>query len=257
MLGGSTMWGFTARDSSTIPSLTALELAGRGVTDVEVVNLAQAAYNSTQELNTLLLELHHGGRPAIAVFLDGYNDIATGWVHGEPGHTYGDESIGQQIELGGRGFWAELVGLGRHSAVVTRLQEAVGVAPRRGPPSGPEVCGAVAGYYRNVTRAAEALGQANGFPVVYFLQPVHVASKKRLSQWEEALPRQRALAPCIASIDSAMVDRAGTTFHSLQSIFDTDTVTVFVDQNAHITEAANRKVAARIAEVIAPPLGRP
>jgi len=146
MLGGSTMWGFTARDSFTIPALTAVALRERGMTDVEVVNLAQGAYNSTQEATTLLVELAHGHVPDAAVFLDGSNDIATAVKCGTPGHTYGEEATQQQIDLGVRGFWAELIGLGRHAELIQRLQQAVGISrapvPVRG---GPErVCGPVA-----------------------------------------------------------------------------------------------------------------
>jgi len=35
-------------------------------------------------------------------------------------------------------------------------------------------------------------------------------------------------------------------------MFDRESVTVFLDQTAHITEAANREVAGRIAEVAVP-----
>jgi hypothetical protein len=255
LLGGSTMWGYTARDSFSIPSLTARELAARGVRDVEIVNLAQAAYNTTQELNTLILELLAGRQPGLAVFLNGYNDVATGWVHGRAGRTYGEESIDEHIRLGTRGFLSELAGLGRHSALVRRLQATAGIVrarPRvRG---GPEVCGEVATYYRRIAHLAEAVGAIHGFPVVYFLQPVHVSSGKRLTPWEAALRRPRALAPCMQAIDSAMADRAGSLFHSLVDAFDGDSATVFVDASAHLTEDANATVARRIAEVIGPRL---
>jgi hypothetical protein len=43
MMGGSTMWGYTSRDSMTIPALVAARLRARGFSDIEVVNLAQSA----------------------------------------------------------------------------------------------------------------------------------------------------------------------------------------------------------------------
>jgi hypothetical protein len=218
MLGGSTMWGYTSRDSTSIPSLTGVALASRGVTDVEVVNLGQAAYNTTQELITLELELLQGRTPSVAVFLDGYNDVATAWRFNGIGRTYGDESISQQIELGRREFGQELVGLG--------------------------------------LRIAEAVGEERGFKVAYFLQPVHVVSKKPLSDWEKKLDPQVVIAACLGSIDSAMADRRGRSYYSLTDLFDHDSSTAFVDAHAHLTEAANRQVAERIADVVAPWLGR-
>jgi hypothetical protein len=257
LLGGSTAWGFTARDSATIGAFLAVELRDRGLRDVEVVNLAQAAYNTTQEAATLLSELTRGRTPALAVFLDGYNDIATAVKYGEPGHTYGDEGIQQQITRGRRGLGEELLGLGRHSAVVQRLRVMVGLeSPADGKGSPAAVCGSLAAYYRQVTLISEALGREFGFPVLYFLQPHSAVSGKPKTAWEAALPVPRLVPICMASIDSAMADRHRTTFFSLVDMFDLDTATIFLDQHAHITEAANRDVARRIAEVAVPILAR-
>jgi hypothetical protein len=258
LLGGSTTWGFTARDSATIGAFLAAELRSRGLADVEVVNLAQAAYNSTQEATTLLSELARGRTPALAVFLNGYNDIATAVKYREPGHTYGDEGIQEQITRGRRGFAGELLGLGRHSAVVQRLRVMVGLQPPAdGQPAPDSVCGSLADYYRRVTLVGEAMGREFGFPVVYFLQPHSAVSRKPRTAWEAALPVPRLVPSCMASIDSAMADRRQTSFFSLVDLFDRDSATVFIDQHAHITEAANREVARRIAEVVAPILARP
>ncbi|MDH4130953.1 MAG: hypothetical protein OEV95_04020 [Gemmatimonadota bacterium] len=46
-------------------------------------------------------------------------------------------------------------------------------------------------------------------------------------------------------------------FVSLTGIFDAETSTVFVDQNAHVTEEGNRQVAERIADALVPLLTRP
>lgn len=258
MLGGSTMWGYTARDSFTIPALTAVALRERGITDVEVVNLAQGAFNTTQEATTLVVELARGHVPDAAVFLDGYNDIATSVKYGSVGHTYGEEDTQQQIDLGRRGFWLELVGLGRHSELVQRLQRMVGInRPVNPAPGKPErICGPVAGYYRNVALSVEAIGARWGFPTIYFQQPIHATTAKRLTPWEQKLYKGKSLAPCAASIDSAMADQAGRSYFSLAGLFDADTASVYVDEHAHITEDANRKVAERIAELVAPLLQR-
>jgi hypothetical protein len=178
---------------------------------------------------------------------------------GSVGHTYGEEDTQQQIDLGRRGFWLELVGLGRHSELIQRLQRAVGINRRANPaPGTPErICGPVAGYYRNVALSVEALGKQWGFPAIYFQQPIHATTHKRLTRWEQKLYKGRSLAPCAASIDSAMAAEAGHTYFSLAGLFDADTASVYVDEHAHITEDANRKVAERIADVVLPLLQRP
>ena len=52
MLGGSSLWGFGARDDQTIPSLIARGLHERGV-HAEIRNLAEIGYVSTQEVIAL------------------------------------------------------------------------------------------------------------------------------------------------------------------------------------------------------------
>ncbi|MCC6930205.1 MAG: hypothetical protein IT359_14565 [Gemmatimonadaceae bacterium] len=254
MMGGSTMWGFSARDSFSIPAYTAGALRERGITDVEVVNLAQQAFNSTQEATTLLVELANGRVPTAVVFLDGYNDIATAWKFGTPGHTYGEESTQQQIDLGTRDFWGELVGLGRHAEVVQRLQSALGLNEREPNVTGgpAQICGPLAGYYRNIAISTEALGERWGFKTVRFMQPTHQTTRKALTPWEKSLQTNRFLVPCTASIDSAMADRNGTGYFPLYGLFDADTATIFVDHAAHVTEAANRRIAERIADIVTP-----
>jgi lysophospholipase L1-like esterase len=256
LLGGSALWGFTARDSSTIGAFLAAHLHWRGIHDVEVVNLAQAAFTSTQEAITLLVELVNGRVPDLVVVVNGYNDIASAGKYGEPGHTYGDEAIQQQLDRGRRSLGQQLLGLEEYSVLLQRLQRAVKPPPpaRQTPAT---ICGAVAGYYRGVSLVEESLGRAYRFPIVYFLQPHNSVSRKRATQWEAKLPQALLVPPCMISLDSAMADRRGTRFFSLLGLFDGDSATVYIDSHAHITETGNERVAQRIAEVIAPLLAAP
>ncbi len=255
-LGGSTMWGYTARDSFTIPSLTAARLKALGVTDFQAVNLAQAAYNSTQEANTLWLELAQGRTLDVAVFLDGYNDIVTAFKYGEPGHTYGDEGVQEQIRLGNRGFWQELLGLGRHSLLVQDLSERFQPVPERNTKRPvDQVCGSAAEYYERTVAGVEALGKANRFTALFFLQPMQSATRKKASLWEQSLRPSRKEGLCAMTFDSLLSASHPNDFQSLTGLFDADTTTVFVDDHAHVTETANRAIAERIAERLAQRLG--
>ena len=76
MLGGSSLWGFGARDDQTIPSLLARKLHERGL-KVEVKNLAELGYVSTQEVIGLIRELQTGYRPDVVIFYDGVNDTTS------------------------------------------------------------------------------------------------------------------------------------------------------------------------------------
>lgn len=258
LLGGSAMWGVDARDSATIPALTAAALRARGITDVEVVNLGQRAYNTTQEAITLQLELAAGRVPAAAVFYNGFNDVRAAQRLGAPGRTLSEVQTAAVLARGRAGFWASLFGVGRHSALVTDLLAAAGWTefPERAAES-TRVCEAAAAWYRRTALGVEGLGRTWGFPVLYVLQPVRDASAKPLSAWEKtAVPKRAGVDSCYAAITAAMADRAGTTFHSLTGLFDGDTGTIFVD-NVHITEAANGVVAGRLADLLQPLLSPP
>jgi hypothetical protein len=256
MLGGSSMWGYTSRDSFTIPSLLSQRLAARGVGNVEVVNLAQAGFNSTQEATTFLVELAKGNAPRVAVFMDGYNDVATGIQRSAPGHTFAEEIAQRRVDLGRRGFWGELAGLGRHSSLIRRVTGGGSGLPRRERDSIPP-CDAIATYYQRVHRTIEALGTAHGVHTITLLQPHHAISKKPLTPWEQSLGKAQSVGRCLAAVDSIMTGQLGSRYFRAYTLFDADTQTVFVDRDSHITEAANARVADYIAELITPLLETP
>src|SRR5689334_18725702 len=83
MLGGSSLWGFGSRDEFTIPSLVARRLHEQGV-HIEVRNLAEIGYVSTQELIALTRELQQGYRPDLVLFYDGVNDTTSALLEGKP-----------------------------------------------------------------------------------------------------------------------------------------------------------------------------
>jgi len=212
----------------------------------------------------MTLELARGEAPTVAVFVNGFNDVATALRFGSPGQTYWDAEVADRIALGSRGFMAELLGLGRHSRLIGRLRSAVGVGPspvQRNEPPPDHVCGNVGRYYSRIADIAESVARGHGFPTLYLLQPVQSASHKPLSDWERYLARKAqdaaepwrlAVGRCMTSIDSAMTSRGGRHFSSLAGLFDADGETVFVDDAAHLTEAANRRVAERIVDLILP-----
>jgi lysophospholipase L1-like esterase len=98
MFGGSTMWGYGARDDYTIPSRLSAILARRGIKDVEVTNFGQIGYVSTQEALALFEQLREDNVPDIAVFYDGINDTFAAWQSGTPGIP--DDEYNREREFG-------------------------------------------------------------------------------------------------------------------------------------------------------------
>jgi lysophospholipase L1-like esterase len=239
--GGSTMWGFQAADSTTIPAQIARRLHDRGAVDAQVVNFAQSAYNVTQGVISLMLELRRGNIPDVVVFLDGHNDVAAAFF-GSPGQIMNQGRAEQTFLLGRRRFSEELVGLGRHSALVTRLQQIGSRSSSRHPAqrTASELCDSVASQYRNLVRMVEGLGREFGFSALFFWQPLLANSSKRKTSWEASIrsPRgfREALRTCSQRADSLLKDRMGKTYFPLHAVFDPDTSSVFLDDYGHVTE---------------------
>ena len=98
MLGGSSLWGFGARDDQTIPSLLARSLHEKGWY-AEIRNLAEIGYVSMQEVIALTRELQAGYRPDLVIFYDGVNDTTSALLEGEPGLTTNEVNRHEEFNL--------------------------------------------------------------------------------------------------------------------------------------------------------------
>ena len=263
MLGGSVMWGFTARDSATIPSLVAARLAAAGIGPLHVVNLAQPAYNTTQELITLLLELRRGNVPAIAVFLDGGNDVLAAYQQQRAGAIFGQSELAGGSGFGWRWLFSQGAEFVRHTRLGDRWMRTLWAwkARRATRPNKVLDCKDIAAYYRQTALSADGLGRQWNFPVIHLWQPSWATTGKRLTPWEASIKGEGQFASlmrrCTGLVDSLMQDRSGKTYVSLTSIFDRDTASVFLDQYGHITEAGNAEIADRITSLLVPLLANP
>ena len=89
LLGGSSLWGFGARDDRTIPSLIAKELLTELRTQIR--NLAEIGYVNTQEMIGVVHELQRGYRPDVVLFYDGVNDTTSACGEGGDAHDQRDQ----------------------------------------------------------------------------------------------------------------------------------------------------------------------
>lgn len=252
MLGGSTMWGYTARDEHTIASRVAHHLKAKGVHGARVENLARSTTNLTQGLITLALQLRDGHVPDVVVFLDGNNEVAPAFRYGEAG-----SAINQHL-LSSRLSEPSLISrIAAKSLLVTRLRSFLEkpVLSRPVEPDAAALCADVARLYKNLAAAVEALADGYGFRPYLFWQPMLATSGKRRSPWEESIRPPEGyrefLVTCSAAVDSAMRGRLGATYFPLHDVFDTVTKSVFLDDYGHVTERGNDMIAHRIADILA------
>ena len=256
VMGGSTIWGLGARDDQTIPSHLAKALNSQFASRVEVMNCAQPAYVSTQEVIGLLRDLQSGARPDIVVFYDGFNDTWT-TLPGKAGVTLSETNRAQEFDVlnpdhSGR-LYLELLKRRYLYKAFQNLSRRLrgGVSSDGGPPP-PEKAGSLASdivriYSANV-HTVEGLGKEFGFTPLFYWQPV-VFSKKTHSPAENALDAPLAGWHPLFQATYEQARRAPCT--NLSGIFDNTADTVFMD-SCHVTEKANDIIARRIAQDVAP-----
>ncbi|HEY2104443.1 MAG TPA: SGNH/GDSL hydrolase family protein [Candidatus Binataceae bacterium] len=118
MLGGSTLWGTGVRDDHTLASLLARRFSANPDYDVEVTNLGQIGYVTTQELLLLYQLLRRGQRPDLVLFYDGVNEAFTGYQNGMGGLTQSEFFRAQEFSILGSSW-------GRKTLYRTALRSAL------------------------------------------------------------------------------------------------------------------------------------
>ncbi len=258
--GGSSLWGYGARDDRTIPSLVAREMYDRGYR-VEVRNLGEIGYVSTQEVIALLRDLQTGYRPDLVIFYDGVNDTTSAWLEGEAGVTTNEQNRRAEFNLlhsPSRLAASLIVKLVHDSAsyrfaqiVGSRLGAARNVPDQPTPAKGAHALAAeVVRRYRANVDIVEKLGKEYGFETLFYWQPV-VFDKLELTPFETEEARRFEwargfFAEVYGGVRSSFKAGGDAHFHDLSRLFAGTPEFIFIDY-CHTTESGNRKVAEAIA----------
>jgi len=256
MLGGSSLWGFGARDDETIPSLIARGLHQRGIR-VEVRNLAEIGYVSTQEVIALCRELQQGYRPDLVLFYDGVNDTTSALLEGQPTVTTNEINRVREFNIlqSPARLASALAGNLTQNSALFRFAGSLGRrtgVERVKEPKAPAdadlpglAMGVVRGYAANL-ELVEALGKAYGFRPVFVWQP-DIFSKPRLVPFEEEEKAKLGWASALFTevhwqLDhtDALVSDPG--FLNLSGIFSESDSLQFLDF-CHTTAEANARIA--------------
>jgi hypothetical protein len=259
MLGGSSLWGYGSRDDRTIPWLVVRALDERGYR-VEVRNLAEIGYVSTQEVVALLRELQAGYRPDLVIFYDGVNDTTSALLEGEAGVTTNEQNrraefnirqspsrlsaalIVKLVQDSASYRFAQSVGrrLGGRSGFEARLPSSA----RRG-----ALAGEVVRRYRGNLAIVDALGRRFGFDALFYWQPV-VFDKVAMTPFEreEAVKFEWTrgfFREVYAAVQGSTELGADPHFHDLSRLFAETQELIFIDY-CHTTENANERIAGAI-----------
>lgn len=269
-LGGSSMWGFGARDDQTIPSLLARSLHEKGWR-VELKNLSEIGYVSTQEVIALTRELQAGYRPDVVILYDGVNDTTSALLEGEPGLTTNEINRRHEFNLlqsptrMAAALAVKLVkdsGSYRFAQVIRRRLDGDAAPPQAAPATFkvPDVPDGVVHRYEANVALVETLAKSFGFRPLFFWQPT-VFTKGVLVPVEREEAQKYAWAEpfmnhVYESIETSPRLKSDPAFGDLSTIFDDTASLVFIDY-CHTTEAANARIASAMAAKVLEALAGP
>ena len=239
VFGGSTIWGTGVTNEETVPSWLARHAANQGMS-LNVRNLGESGYVSTQGVIALLRELQRGERPDVVVFYDGVNDVFAALQAQQAG-------IPQNEVLRQLDFAA-----GRGNVVAWALRHLQGIAKLTGT-ARPDIdvsslADSVAETYQTNMRAVAALGEQFGFDAFFFWQP-SVFSRDHPTAFEQRIidaswRTHRAL-QVAATAEVRMRLAEQDRFVDLSSGVDGARETVYLDF-AHLGPRGNEIVAREI-----------
>lgn len=245
--GGSTMWGWGAPDSLTIPSLLRNSLAVHIARPVHITNYGEDSYISSQGVSMLVRQLQEGNIPDMVVFYDGVNDVASAFMTGRINRHQYINDIADQINS------PPMLRFMKSTETFQLLQKLLAKPPKKRLLA-PTLSRDVVHTYLTNYRIVEKLSQTYGFEFYFFWQPIIFAGNKPLSDVEKAYTRRgkqyinfnRAIYQQIAQVSPSR-----NRMLSISDVFDGVSETLYIDQ-AHVNPAGNQLIAARILREILP-----
>jgi lysophospholipase L1-like esterase len=259
MFGGSTLWGYHARDDHTIPSYLAKYLHEHGY-QATVTNHGVIRDSSSTELVRLFQLLKAGHKIDFVIFYDGFNDVASG-VRGMPGR-FPDYDRYKEIFLNkGSGFHQIKQGLEKivrdHSASYDLLGRLAfrGAESARAEPGleyQNRLADQTADSYMESIGAIERLSKSYGFKYAAFWQPMAYLEPFLT---EEERPRVEAsnnvrmkflVGPLV---NQRLATGVMPNFYNISGALNDRQESVYVDIG-HLTERGNEIMAKRMGDIL-------
>ncbi|MDP6632289.1 MAG: SGNH/GDSL hydrolase family protein [Dehalococcoidales bacterium] len=271
VFGGSTVWGYGARDDHTIPSYL-YKLLDSSDYDVEVHNYGEWAYTITQETVYLALLLKEGHRPDYVIFYGGANEVYAAYQSGVPDAHYDQLRISEKLgaEPSVPASVSSILNaipvvLTSYSKIYMVLDKTIqyifrssfqeqdldAVASDYNDEELRLLSAGIAENYLESINFLERLSQSYGFKYAYFQQPTTFTEKKltdeetatdpRVTDSHHGLLQQMTYA--------SLVGNPPASFFSIMEALGDRTETYYIDF-VHISEKGNEVIATKIFEIL-------
>jgi hypothetical protein len=264
--GSSEMWGTGSPNWDTIPANLQKGLEKLKQGPICVMNFAESAYVSTQDVIMLLVQLRSGNVPDVVVFYNIGGDVYSAYQSGRAGTLQNLGQVAARFEHGSP--YIDHLRNTRSYDLIDALMDKLRIAAPRQEPTEHHLVTyesmgidaaklsdwVVQDYFGNY-KIVSALAQQYGFKYFFFLPPRIFGGNKTLTPEEQEMKRETESDAALSKLYTAVyqtVQRKSSqyqNFYSLADIFDHYHGLIWID-GAHVTPIGNRLIAARILDLI-------
>jgi len=268
--GASEMWGTGSPDWGTIPAYLQQGLAKLRPEPVCVMNFAEHAYVSMQDVIMLLMQLRSGNIPDVVLFYSIGDDIYSAYQSGRAGMLENFDQIAARFE--GRQEPSTFVNWLRNTSAYVLIDQLMGKLMITEPPQqeptprklvtyesmgidvaqlSESIVQDYLGYYKIVS----ALAQKYGVKYFFFLPPSLALGNKPLTPEEQEMTHKLENEAARYKLVTAVyhtIERESSKYQNLYSlvhIFDHCDSLIFIDPS-HVTPIGNQLIAERILDII-------
>jgi hypothetical protein len=276
--GESAMWGTGSPDWGTIPAYLQKGFEKTRHGPVCVVNFAESAYVSTQDVIMLLLQLRSANIPDLVVSYSITSDIVAAYVSGRAGVHANVEQIAARFQSGGKSstfvdgltdtYSYALINMLISKVTDANYQQKISAELEGMTPSASELVtyetrgvvvkelsDAIVQTYLANYRLVNALARKNGFEYFFFVQPIVSLGEKRLTPEEQEMKNSLESDVALKKLMTAVYSGVKTESSNykkmllLSDVFDHDNSLIWIDAG-HVTPFGNEIVARRMLNII-------
>jgi hypothetical protein len=268
--GASEMWGTGSPDWDTIPANLQKGFEKLRQGPVCVMNFAESAYVSMQDIIMLLMQLRSGNVPDLVLFYNIGSDVYAAYQSGRAGVLQNIDQIAARFE--GRQEPSSFVDQLRSTysyALIDKLMGKLSIAnPQQEEPTprklvtyesmGIDVAklsDLIVQDYLGNHEVVSGIAQEYGFKYVFFLPPRIFRGNKPLTPEEQEMKHRVESEAALYKLYTAVyqtIERESSKYQNLYSmvhIFDRYDSLVWIDE-VHVTPIGNQLIAARMLDVI-------